>query len=168
MSTQPHHPDAPVFAARISPHRSLTRPQFRLLLAFVACVGTVTSLPFVIMGAWPVAGFFGLDVLLVYLAFSASFRAARAYEVVKITMIDLLVEKVSAKGKRAEWHFNPRWVRLERQEHEEFGTQRLDLVSRGRSVEVAGFLGPDAKADFANRLTRALNDVRRGVLSPEP
>ena len=156
-------PDDAVFAARISPHRSLTRSQFRYLLFFVGFVSFATSIPFVIMGAWPVAGVFGVDVLLVYLAFAASFRAARAYEVIRVSFLDLFVEKVSARGVKSEWHFNPRWVRLHRTEHEEFGTQRLDLESRGTRLEVAQFLGPDAKADLANRLTRALNEVRRGV-----
>jgi uncharacterized membrane protein len=166
VSSPTREPDAPVFAARITPHRSLSRGQARVLLACVGGVSMMTSLPFVIMGAWPVAGFFGVDVLLVYLAFAASFRAARAYEIIRVTMIDLFVEKVSPRGRRAEWHFNPRWVRLERKEHEEFGVQRLDLVSRGSTLEIAGFLGPDAKAALADRLTRALNEVRRGILAP--
>ena len=156
-------PDATIFEARLRPHRSLTRSQFRLLLAIVAAVGTVTSLPFVIVGAWPVAGFFGLDVILVYVAFTASFRSARAYEDLTLTPLELSLAKVSAKGERAEWRFNPNWVKLERDDHEEFGTQRLDLVSRGRRVELAGFLGPAAKADLADRLSRALSLARRGL-----
>ena len=141
----------------------MSTTQFRVLLGLVALVGFATSLPFVILGAWPVAGFFGLDVLLVYIAFKASFRAARAYEDISVTPLELLVQKVSARGAAAEWRFNPVWVRLLRKDHEEFGTQRLDLVSRGSMIEVAGFLGPDAKAVFADELTRALNEARRGV-----
>ena len=156
-------PDQPIFEARLHPHRSLTRGQFRVLLAAVAAVGICASMPFVIMGAWPVAGFFGLDVLMVYLAFSASFRAARAYEDLVLTPLELLVAKVSAKGHRAEWRFNPNWVRLEREDHDEFGTQRLALVSRGLRLELAAFLGPDAKADLAGRLSRALEQARRGL-----
>jgi uncharacterized membrane protein len=121
-----------------------------------------TSLPFIILGAWPVAGFMGLDVALLYMAFKANFRAARAYEDVQVTPFELLVAKVSAQGQRAEWRFNPAFVRLEREEHEEFGTLRLALVSRGRSIEVAAFLGPGEKADFASALNRALAEARRG------
>ena len=141
----------------------MTRSQFHVLLGIVAAVSTVTSVPFVIMGAWPVAGFFGLDFLLVYAGFAASFRSARAYEDISVTPLELFVQKVSVKGAAVEWRFNPMWVRLERKDHEEFGTQRLDLVSRGKTVEVAGFLGPDAKADFADQLTTALIAARRGV-----
>jgi uncharacterized membrane protein len=137
--------------------------QVRVLLGCVALGGIVTSLPFVLIGAWPVAGFFGVDVLIVYLAFRASFRSARAYEEISVTPIELQLQKVSQHGVAREWRFNPVWVRLDRKEHEEFGTQRLDLVSRGHRVEVAGFLGPDDKAEFADRLGAALGQARRGI-----
>ena len=156
-------PAEPVlFATRLRPHRSLKQRQFRLLLAGIGGVSFVSTLPFVVMGAWPVAGFMGLDVLAVYLAFKASFRSARAYEDVEVTFLQLTLAKVSARGSRAEWRFNPSWVRLERQEHAEFGMQRLDLVARASRVEVAAFLGPDAKERFADDLGRALAEARRG------
>lgn len=162
-------PAEPVlFATRLRPHRSLNQRQFRMLLLGIASISFVSTLPFVIMGAWPVAGFMGLDVLAVYVAFKASFRSARAYEDVEVTFLQLTLAKVSARGARAEWRFNPSWVRLEKQEHAEFGTQRLDLVARANRVEVAGFLGPDAKARFADDLGRALAEARRGYRYDHP
>lgn len=154
--------DPVLFSTRLRPHRSMTRGQFHWLLMGIASVSFVTTLPFVLMGAWPVAGFMGLDVLLVYVAFRSNFRAARAYEDVEVTVIQLTLAKVNPKGARAEWRFNPSWVRLERQEHVEFGTQRLDLVARADRIEVASFLGPDAKERFADDLGRALAEARRG------
>ena len=151
-----------LFDIRLVPHRSLQPRQFQILMGLFCLIGTVSSLPFVLMGAWPVAGFFGLDILLIFVAFKANYRAARAYEDVIVTPLELLLAKVNAKGLRREWRFHPAWVRIDKVEHFEFGLQRLALRSRGRSVEVAGFLGPDAKADFASRLTRALSDARRG------
>ncbi len=159
------HSDAaePVlFATRIHPHRSMTQSQFRLLLALVGLASGITTVPFVLMGAWPVAGFMGLDVLAVYFAFKASFRAARAYEDVRVSVLELLLAKVDPRGARAEWRFNPSWVRIEQKTHEEFGLQRIDLVSRGKRIEVAGFLGPDQKEVFAGDLSRALAQARRG------
>ena len=162
----PHAVEDPVIArlfdVRISPHRSLSRRNFRLLMALFAGIGATSSLPFVVMGAWPVAGFMGLDVAILYLAFSASFRSARAYEDIIVTPLELLLAKVSARGARREWRFHPAWVRLEKDEHVEFGLQRLAIASRGRRVEIAGFLGPDAKADVASGLALALSEARRG------
>ncbi len=154
--------DLVLMDVRLTPHRSLARNQFRLLMLVFALVGTISSLPFVFVGAWPVAGFMGLDVLLLYLAFKASYRSARAYEDISITPLELIIAKVSAKGRKAEWRFHPAWVRLDKVEHIEFGLLRLALCSRGRAIEVGGFLGPDAKADFASVLTRALSEAKRG------
>ncbi|MDX7954060.1 DUF2244 domain-containing protein [Lichenihabitans sp. Uapishka_5] len=155
--------DHPLFQRRIRPHRSMSAAQVRVMLVFVAIGGIVTSLPFVLIGAWPVAGFFGLDVLMVYLAFRASFSSARAYEDIRVTALDLSLRKVSPRGITREWRFNPVWVRLDRHEHPDFGTQRIELIARGDRVEVAGFLGPDAKAEFADGLGAALGRARRGV-----
>jgi uncharacterized membrane protein len=158
-----HPADRPLFSTRLHPHRSLTQRNFLvLMMAFSGCA-FFSSLPFVIVGAWPVAGFMGLDVLIFYLAFRANFRAAGAYEDVRVTPVELLIAKVSARGARREWRFNPSWVRLEREELEEFGTQKLAVISRGRRLEIASFLGPDAKADLADGLNRALAQARRGM-----
>ena len=155
--------DRSILSVRLRPHRSLSRAQFHILLAALGAGGVIASVPFILMGAWPVAGFMGLDVLGVYIAFEASFRSARAYEDVSLTVLELLVAKVSARGQRAEWRFNPSWVRLRRKEHDEFGLLRVDVVSRGRALEVASFLGPDQKADFADRLGRALAEAKAGM-----
>jgi len=103
-----------------------------------------------------------LDVALLYFAFRANFRDACAYEDVHVTPLELLLAKVSPQGRRAEWHFNPSWVRLDKEAHEEFGVQRLALISRGQSVEIGHFLGPDEKARFAEGLSQALAEARRG------
>lgn len=154
--------DPALFSARLTPRRSLRPDHFRLLLIAFAGANVVTSLPFLFLGAWPVAGFCGLDVALLYFAFKANYRAALAYEDFAVTPFDLFVAKVSATGERAEWRFNPAFVRLEREEHAEFGVLRLVLASRGQSLEVAAFLGPGEKDDFARALSRALAEARRG------
>ena len=46
--------------------------------------------------------------------------------------------------------------------HEEFGIERLLLVSRGKQLAIANFLGPDEKASFAKALGDALSEAKRG------
>lgn len=151
-----------IFAARLRPHRSLDRRGVSVLLAAVALISTAVSIPFWLVGAWPVVGFFGVDVLLVAIALRANMRAAQAYEDISLSPIELEVAKVSPRGARREWRFNPVWVRLRKEEDEEFGTQRLALVSRGRELEIGAFLGPDAKATFARDFGSALSEARSG------
>jgi uncharacterized membrane protein len=151
-----------IFSAVITPHRSLGPTGF---LVFMCCLGAlsfISGVIFVSLGAWPVFGFFGLDVLLVYLAFRANYRSARAYEEVTVTASELTLRKVNHRGGVRQWTLNPLWVRLERIVHVEFGIERLFLVSHGRRVAIAGFLNPAEKASFAQALTGALGEARRG------
>lgn len=153
----------PVFTAVLQPHRSLDIRGVRLVCLLVAIASAVASIPFVVLGSWPVAGFYGVDVALLWCALGASLREARSYEEVVVSPIELSLRKVPASGPAMEFRFNPLWTRLLRVEHEEFGVERLTLVSRGQAVPVAHFLSPDEKARFADRLSWALAEARRGV-----
>jgi uncharacterized membrane protein len=131
-------------------------------MSLVGGVSFVAGIVFLILGAWPVFGFFGLDVLLIYLAFRANYRAATAYEQISVTPSELRLRKVSHRGRVSQWTLNPLWVKLERDIHEEFGIERLFLVSGGRKLPIATFLPPDEKESFAAALAVALSEVRRG------
>ena len=132
-----------------------------MTLCFVALVGVLVSIPFYLLGAWPVVGFFGLDVLALYLAFHVCNARAREYEELNLTRLELLYRRISHRGTGREWRFNPFWVRLQKEVHEEFGTQRIQLVEGRRSVVIGGFLGAEEKEDFASALQEALAEARR-------
>jgi uncharacterized membrane protein len=155
-------PEPKIFAATITPHRSLGSTGFLILMLCIGALSFGCGMLFLLLGAWPVFGFLGLDVLLIYVAFRVNFRAARAYEEVTITVSELTVRKVSHHGVVREWTLNPLWVQLDRIVHEEFGIERLFLVSRGRRLAVASFLSPDEKASFARALAAALGEAKRG------
>ena len=152
-----------LFSARLTPHRSLNRTGFLVLMGFLSVVSFATGIAFLLMGAWPVLGFLGLDVLVVYWAFRVNFRRAAAAEEITVTPLELRVRRVSHRGHVAEWVLNPLWVQLDQQVHAEFGIERLYLVSRGRRVSIGNFLGADEKASFAKALLAALQTARRGI-----
>jgi uncharacterized membrane protein len=151
-----------LFSAIVTPHRSLSSAGFLIVMAAIGGISFAAGMVFLMLGAWPVFGFFGLDVLLIYWAFRANYRAAAAYEEVTVTASELRVRKVSHRGKVTEWIFNPLWVRLDRETHEEFGIERLFLVSRGRRLPVGSFLGPQEKESFAAALGTAIGEAKRG------
>ena len=157
---EPAEPE--LFSALLTPHRSLNRTGFLVLMAFLTAVSFAAGLAFLLMGAWPVFGFFGLDVLVVYWAFRINFRRAKATEEITVTPSELRVRRVSHRGHVVEWVLNPLWVQLDQKTHAEFGIEKLYLVSRGRRVSVANFLGADEKASFAKALTAALQAAKRG------
>ena len=103
-----------IFESRLRPHRSLDAHGFRLLMAATFVATALLSLPFYLMGAWPIVGFLGLDVLGLYIAFRVNFRDALAYEHVRLTYFELLFARVNASGRSREWRLTPAWVRFER------------------------------------------------------
>jgi uncharacterized membrane protein len=154
--------EAIVFKATLRPHRSLGRRGHMVLFGFVFGVTVLISIPFYILGALPIVGFFGLDALLLWIAFRVSNERAKAYEEIVVTHIELLFRRMTWRGRLFEWRFNPLWVKLLREDHQEFGTQRIALVEGARSVEMGAFLGAEEKADFAGALKAALADARKG------
>lgn len=154
--------ERPVFSVVIRPHRSLSPQGFKIVMALVCLTSIVASIPFVVMGFWPVAGFFGLDFLGLYIAFRMNYRRGDSFELLELTPIRLLLRKVTYRGEVREWRFNPLWTRLHRQVDDEFGVQELTLASRGQQVVVAHDLSPPERESLADELSRALADVKRG------
>lgn len=150
---------ASLFRAVLHPHRSLAPKGFLVLMLAVGLVSFVIGLVFLMLGAWPVMGFFGLDVALIYLAFQLNYRAARAYELVELTPSVLTVRQVSASGKTKSFEFNPYWVRVLFTERPD-GGNRLRLASHGREFEFGRLLNDDERRDFARALRMALDAGR--------
>lgn len=169
MNVPPDYAREPILlSALLTPHRSLSGRGFIAVIAVIAAVSFAAGAMFLRMGAWPVFGFFGLDVALIYAAFRISYRRARAYEEIIVTPSELHIRKVSHRGDIAEWRFNPLWVRLEREVDDDFGVQRLALMSQGRHLDIGNFLGPEEKLSFFNVLGAALGAARRGPDRSQP
>jgi uncharacterized membrane protein len=155
-------PDRPYFSVVLTPHRSLGRRGLAVLLGGVGVVSVATSLAFSLVGAWPVVGFVGLDVALIGVAFAANYRAARAFEEVKVFPHEVVVRQVPVSGGAREFRCNPAWARLEIERIEDEGVTRIRLTSRGRSVRVGDFLNPEDRGTFAEAFRAALVDARSG------
>jgi uncharacterized membrane protein len=161
LDNDPHR-EPPIFSVVLTPHRSLSPTGFLIFMLVLGGISFVSGMVFLLAGAWPVFGFCGLEVLLVYWAFRSNYRHARAYEELTITPSELMVRKVSHHGRVREWTLNPLWVRLHRDVHAEFGVERLFLISRGRKLPIASFLGAKEKETFAHALAAALGEAKRG------
>src|ERR1700674_3092497 len=87
-----------LFSALLTPHRSLNRTGFLVLMGFLSVVSFAAGLAFLLMGAWPVFGFFGLDVLVIYWAFRINFGIVKASEQKRVTPSPMRVRRVSHRG----------------------------------------------------------------------
>jgi uncharacterized membrane protein len=124
----------------LRPHRSLGPRGFLILMSFLAAVSFTAGCAFLSMGAWPVFGFFGLDVLLVYIAFRLNYRSGRLYETVEVTSDELTITRVHPSGRTD-----------------------LRLHLRGKELSFGRFLTDDERHDFAKALTGALVQARGGA-----
>ena len=129
------------------------------ILAIVAAINIAFALNFALRGAWPIAPFLGLDVLLLGWAFRASSIAAKKMEHVKLTTDLLSVERIFPKKPVRAWSFNPYWVRVRMDDPPEHGSQ-LELWSHGKFLRIGQFLAPDERARFAGVLRAALLRAR--------
>ncbi|WP_127520123.1 DUF2244 domain-containing protein [Mesorhizobium sp. Z1-4] len=151
-----HAADETLFSALLRPHRSLGKRGFAVLMGALIAIWIGIGIAFWRIGAWPVFGFFGLDVLAIYFAFRWNYRAARAREEVTVSRTSLDIRKVAPSG-RAEAHsFNPFWARFSVRRHEEIGITRMAVEAEGRQVSIGGFLNPDDRESFASAFGRAL------------
>jgi len=154
--------DEPIFAARLTPYRSLGRAGYLFLMAFVGATCFISGMLFLVIGAWPVLGFFGLDILLVWLAFKLSYRSGRAWEEIAVWKHQLEFRQFSPSGKPTIHEFNPYWTRFKVDRHDEIGITRMLLVDRKREIDVGSFLNPLDRESFAEAFGAALTKARTG------
>jgi uncharacterized membrane protein len=148
--------DKPFFHALLTPHRSLGRTGFTILMVSLLFGWTVTGIIMISHGAWPIFGFFGLDLLLIYIAFRLNYRAARAREEVSLSRTSLDILKTAPSGRREAYHFNPFRARFEVARHDEIGIVGMAVNAEGRTVPIGAFLEPEARDSFAAAFSRAL------------
>jgi uncharacterized membrane protein len=160
MTDQSESPRRLLFRAHLKPHRSLSRRGFRrMMLAVTALSVTVSTVAF-LAGAWPVPGFLGLDVALVYFVFRVSYARARVSEVLELDDHALTVERIDQKGRRRAWRLQPAWLRVEL--HEPILPQTpVVLRTHGKSLGVGVFLHPHQRREVARDLRGALERWRR-------
>jgi uncharacterized membrane protein len=149
----------PPFRAVLTPHRSLGPAGFLIFMTALSAVSFVSGMAFLLSGAWPVLGFFGLDVLLVYVAFRLNYRSGRQYETVEVDRERVTVTQVDPWGRAKSFEFNPFWVRLDFDEGTD-GRTALSLRGQGRRLSFGHFLTDDERRAFAGALGSALSDAR--------
>ncbi|MFZ0848618.1 MAG: DUF2244 domain-containing protein [Hyphomicrobiaceae bacterium] len=152
----------PQFRAILTPHRSLTPAGFVILMTALGGISFVAGMLFLTMGAWPVTGFFGLDVLLVYAAFKLSYRSGRLCEIVELTPASFSVTRVYPSGRRERFDLNPYWARVNLQPGRH-GRTDLRVRCQGRELAFGRFLTEAERRDFASVLKGELLQARGGA-----
>jgi uncharacterized membrane protein len=142
----------------LTPHRSLGQRGLVIIMAVVSAVSFAAGLTFYLIGAWPVVGFLGLDVLLVYIALRANLRHAQARERLRLTDEAMVIERTSHRGVAHSVSLQPYWLNVQMDEPVEYS--QVWLTSHGRRVAVGSFLGPVQRLILAGELRQALAKMR--------
>jgi uncharacterized membrane protein len=148
-----------VFRAVLTPHRSLGPTGFVLMMAAIGVVSFIAGLAFLMIGAWPVMGFFGLDVVLIYWAFRQNYRDGKAAETIEVTTNEVILTRIDPAGNETVLDFNTYWVRLALDERSD-GRSHLSFVMRGEKTRIADFLSDGERREFAEVLARELSAAR--------
>lgn len=153
-------PADPLFSALLRPYRAMSPRGIRVVMGVTCAVAAIPGIVFFSMGAWPVVGLLGLEVLALWWAMNAALRAGNAYEEVRLWRDDLRIKHVSATGAESTHAFNPYWVRLFVARDPDDRVTRIALKDRDRVLEIGNFLTPAAKKKFATGFSEALMKAR--------
>lgn len=157
----------------IWPYRSLSRKGFVLVMLALGVLAFTIGLGFFLMGAWPVVGFMGLEILVVWLAFKMNYRAAKRRQHLTATARELTIENVSPAGERESTSLPTSWVQVEmtpREEPELKSRERQKVVvrSHGKTAEIGAFLHPAETPKLAREVRRMVDRAKDAALEEDP
>lgn len=146
--------------AVLEPPRSLTGQGFARVMLVLGGLSAFFGLGFLLAGAWPITGFFGLEMLALWLAFRASFAAQRARTYVRVTAEAVDLRKVDGRGRERSARLPAPFTRVEL-DRTATGPHGLRVRASKHAYALGEHLTLDERVSFAKRLESALSAARR-------
>ena len=144
-----------LYEISLYPYRSLNKTDFFILMFALGLISFIAGIIFMLKGAWPVFGFFGLDVLLVYIFFKINFRSGKKKEILILTKNQLIIEFYNSKKISKTYYLDAHWlqIRLSKLKNE---MSKLKISSKNKSIIIGSFLRYQEKIDVVKSLKKAL------------
>ncbi len=149
----------PSTTVELYPYRALSRRGFTILMTCIVFVSFVAGIAFLLMGAWPVFGFFGLDVVLIWWAMKRNYKDARCREEITISRDEIIVRRFAANKPDSIERFVRPWARIHLEEdlaRELIG--KLFVTTREARAEVGSFLSPNDRKSLAAALQQIMSN----------
>ncbi len=126
-------------------------------LAMAAAMAPI-SIGFGLMGAWPVFGFMGVELLAMLALLICNFRRNNLVERVIITKKQVHVEKVYHSGQFESWAFPRYWARVKLLQAETT-TCQLEVSSHGYTVPLGNFLTAQERQKVWSELNQFISSM---------
>lgn len=151
-----HTADTPLFETRMMANRSLSAHGLRIVMLLLTGASLLIGALLWSLGAWPVPGFCGVEVLVACLLLRRNARDGRMSEAIVLRPDVLLVSRTDARGRRSEVRLSPFWLRVELLDRPALPV-RVRLVGHGVDEEVGGLLGEEPRRRLAHAVRAALH-----------
>lgn len=146
------------------PHRSLSPKGFRILMIVLGGLMFTIGMIFFLMGAWPVVGFLGLEILVVWAFFRMNYKSAQQQEKITADPATFRIERIKPNGETAIEELPSPWLKAELEPSlpkKSGQPQRLVVKSHGRRAEIGPFLHASEKQELLPEINALLNKVQR-------
>jgi uncharacterized membrane protein len=130
---------------------------FKWLLVVFALVCLTVAGIFALLGAGPVLGFAGLELILLFVLLRTSFRRAATEEDVSIAGDATIVQRGGPNGRRIVARLQSYWLQVE---PSLYGAQGIVLRSRGTKISVGVGLPANEVRDLTAAVRGAVHKVK--------
>ena len=124
---------------------------------FITIPASYIGISFYVLGAWPVLGFMGFEILLIYIAFKILFYKNKFYEhiILDNEKLNILFKKKNKIIKKIE--LEPTWVQVKIEKIYE-NEDTLILSSHGKKIILANYLIPEERLKLAGKIKSGLRE----------
>ena len=143
----------------VLPYRSLSKKGFKNLMIIVSAIFFIIGIFFWAIGAWPVFGFLGLDVWLLYYAFKLNYKDGEICENLSIKKEKFMVTRSFPSGTKQKWNLELYWTKVE-MTNPSTNQYNLIIKSKEKAVMIGSFLNNYDKKKLMNKIKSALRDYK--------
>ena len=143
----------------LRPNASLSPRAFMIVMTLIGLFSFAGGVLYLTIGAWPVFGFFGLDMLAIWVAFKLSFRAQEQVTYIRVDgdYLRLWHQQRGKDDKTADLPVS--FVRVELETPTTPHTH-LHIAYSNKAYVIGRFLTPEQRTRLAKRLRVAIHQAR--------
>ncbi len=131
---------------------------------FITIPASYIGISFFIMGAWPVLGFMGLEIILIYVAFKVLFKRSESYEHILLDKDKLKIFYNKKNVTLKEVELEPTWLQVKVEDIYK-NKDVLTLSSHGKKIVLGNFLIPKERLKLAKKIRYGLNEWKNQYIT---